>query len=112
MQFGPGQLTGQGVPVGDLANYLSRRLGRTVLDKTGLTGKYNFTLQTPSVGNLARFDKRTAERQQGTDSASLPELSDDSILTAIQEQLGLKLERAIGQVEVLVIDHVERPSEN
>jgi bla regulator protein BlaR1 len=112
MQFGPGQLTGQGVPVGDLANYLSRRLGRTVLDKTRLTGKYNFTLQTPSVGNLAPFDKRTAERQQGTDSASLPELSDDSILTAIQEQLGLKLEPAIGQVEVLVIDHVERPSEN
>ena len=111
MQFGPGQLTGQGVPVGDLANYLSRRLGRTVLDKTGLTGKYNFTLQTPSVGNLAPFDKRTAERQQGNDSASFPEPSDDSILTAIQEQLGLKLEPAIGQVEVLVIDHVERPSE-
>jgi len=105
MHFGRGLLTGQGVPIAFLVRMLSQQqLGRPVLDKTGLKGNYDFTLQwtpdenrTPTVG------------QQGTDDTPPP---GPSIFTAIQEQLGLRLEPQKGPVEVLVIDHVERPSEN
>jgi len=104
---GKGQLTGQGVPIAILTQVLSEQLGRTVLDKTGLMGEYDFTLrwmpdvsQTPPVG------------QQETDSTPSHESSGPSMFTAIQDQLGLRLESKKGPVEVLVIDHVERPSEN
>jgi len=108
MHFGTGILTGQGVSIAFLVRMLSQQqLGRPALDKTGLMGKYDFTLQwtpdenrTPTVG------------QQGTENTPPPESSGPSIFTAIQEQLGLKLEAQKGAAEVLVIDHVERPSEN
>ncbi|MEP6961024.1 MAG: TIGR03435 family protein [Acidobacteriota bacterium] len=69
---------------------------RQIVDATGLQGRFNFTLKFRSNGNADAG---------GTGDA--PELS-----TALQEQLGLKLVSENGQVEVLVIDHVERPSEN
>jgi len=108
MRFGRGLLTGQGVPIAFLVRMLSQQqLGRPVLDKTGLKSNYDFTLQwtpdenrTPTVG------------QQGNENTPPPESSGPSIFTAIQEQLGLKLEAQKGPAEVLVIDHVERPSEN
>jgi uncharacterized protein (TIGR03435 family) len=50
--------------------------------------------------------------QQGTENALPPDSSRPSIFKAIQEQLGLRLESQKGPVDVLVIDHVERPSEN
>jgi uncharacterized protein (TIGR03435 family) len=70
-------------------------VGRPVIDKTNLKGLYDFRLQF------------TPERLSGN-----PDVSGTSIFTAIQEQLGLRLESAKGPVDVLVIDHVERPSEN
>ncbi len=87
-----------GVPVGRLLPILSNEAGRTVVDKTGLTGKYNITLSW-----------RPAMAQAGADDAgdSTPDL-----FTAIQEQLGLKLEPTNGPVDVLVIDHLTRPTEN
>jgi uncharacterized protein (TIGR03435 family) len=91
--YGPreGQLVGQGVPLSFLMGWLSEAVGdRIIVDKTGLTGKYDFTLQwTPS-----------------------PEPSGPSKLSAIQKQLGLKLEPQTVPMEVLVIDHSEKPSEN
>jgi uncharacterized protein (TIGR03435 family) len=63
-----------------------------VIDKTGITGKFDIHL---------RFSPEDA-----TDA------NDPTIFTAVQEQLGLKLAPAKGPIEVLVIDHVERPSEN
>jgi uncharacterized protein (TIGR03435 family) len=112
MRMGPGQLAGQGLPVESLARLLSEQLGRTVMDQTGLKGNYDFTLQwTPEQGE-AMMLKGPEGGKPGTDNAPPPESSGPSIFTAIQEQLGLKLESTKGPVEILVIDHVEKPSEN
>jgi uncharacterized protein (TIGR03435 family) len=111
MRFGPGQLTAQAVPMTSLANMLSQQLHRTVLDKTGLTGKYDLELTwTPDRGSDPMFKGAADNSQQRTDAAS--DSSGPSIFTAVQEQLGLRLQSAKGPVETLVIDHVEMPSEN
>jgi uncharacterized protein (TIGR03435 family) len=76
---------------------LSAQLDRPVMDGTDLTGGYDFRLHyTPDNSEPADPNAPSAA----------------SILTAVQEQLGLKLESAKGPVEILVIDHVEKPSEN
>ncbi|MGD0888060.1 MAG: TIGR03435 family protein [Acidobacteriaceae bacterium] len=81
-------------------DFLSNRVGRHVIDKTGLTGPYNFTLEfAPEQGaGISTADDTGPVRA--------------SIFTAVQEQLGLKLESATGPVSHLYIDHIERPSEN
>jgi uncharacterized protein (TIGR03435 family) len=108
MRMGRGLLSAQGAPLNTLADSLSRLLGRVVLDKTGLTGLYDFELKwTP--------DESQGQMFKGPDIGDSPPPADASgptIFTAIQEQLGLKLESQKGPVEVLVIDHVERPTEN
>ena len=106
------ELRCQAVPVAELVELLSDQLHHTTLDKTGLTGKYDITLQwTPDENQGAMFNG-TESGQPGTAATSTPESSGPSIFTAIQEQLGLKLESQKGPVEILVIDHVEKPSEN
>jgi uncharacterized protein (TIGR03435 family) len=116
----PGHLTGQGIPINfvssddgapprSLVQLLSLFLGRTVLDETGLKGSYDINLQwTP--------DQRAAAMpmgpSSGADAAPPPDSSGPSIFTAIQEQLGLKLEPAKAPVEVLVVDAVQRPGAN
>jgi bla regulator protein BlaR1 len=95
------------VPVGDLAARLASLTGRPVVDQTGLTGKYDFNLtwiadEIPSPFSTAG----SPVASPATDS------SGPSIYTALQEQLGLKLEPTKGSVQILVIDHIERPSEN
>jgi uncharacterized protein (TIGR03435 family) len=87
-----------GITTKALAATLSGETGRTVVDKTGLTASYDFTL------TWASDDQPTAA---DADTASGP-----TIFTALQEQLGLKLESSKGPVEVLVIDSVEKPGEN
>jgi uncharacterized protein (TIGR03435 family) len=110
MRVGRGQLTSQAVPMTSLANMLSQQLHRTVIDKTGLTGKYDLELNwTPDQGSEPMF-KGADGSPQRADAA--PDSSGPSIFTALQEQLGLKLQSAKGPVETLVIDHVEMPSEN
>ncbi len=91
---GPRQIKSSAAPVGQLATMLSQTLGRVVLDRTGLVGNYRFEL------NWTPEDAREGD-------AVLP-----GLFTAIQEQLGLKLSAAKGPVEVVVVDRVERPSEN
>ena len=85
---------------------LSQRVGRPVIDKTGIKGTFDFHLEyAPDEFSGGA----TAEaRVQG----GLPDVSGESIFTAVQEQLGLRIESAKGPGEFLVIDHVERPSEN
>jgi uncharacterized protein (TIGR03435 family) len=106
----PGRLSGQKVTIKALLDPLSRFTGRTVLDKTNLTGKYDIDLQyTPEQGQF--------QAPPGGAPTGLPPLppidpNGPSLFTAVQEQLGLKLESQRGPVEMMVIDHIERPSEN
>lgn len=107
---GRGSVTGQGIPISDLVRFLSRQLGRKVEDKTGLTGKYDLTLQwTPDENQGAMFK---GPEPQGSASPPPPDSSGPSIFTALEEKLGLKLESQKGPVEILIIDHAEKPSEN
>jgi uncharacterized protein (TIGR03435 family) len=79
-------------------------LGRRVIDKTGLTGKFNIHIEfAPSSDALARMRAKGKENGEPT-APSLPD--------ALEEQLGLKLESTKGPGEFYVIEHVERPSEN
>jgi uncharacterized protein (TIGR03435 family) len=87
-----GPLIGQKASMPGLAAALSTLMGRKVMDETDLTGVYDFTLEYAPA--------------QSVDSA-LP-----SLVTALQEQLGLKLESTKAPLEVLVIDHAEKPSQD
>lgn len=85
-------VTSTHISMPNFAGLLARRLDRTVLDKTGLTGSYDLKLEwSPDLSN-------------DTGSAS--------IFTALQDQLGLKLESGKGPVEIIVIDSLEKPTEN
>ena len=77
-----------------IASFLNGMLGASVVDKTGLTGTYNYTLQFGEFWSESEAD-------------SWP-----PILTAVQEQLGLKLEAMHKPLPNLVIDHVVKPTEN
>lgn len=86
-----------------MARDLSDTVGRTILDKTGLPGKYDYTLEwepddTPPIA--------------GNENGLPVDSSKASIFTALQEQLGLKLEPQKAPISVLVIDHIEAPSVN
>jgi len=106
------RLIGQAVPIANLANALSQQLGRNVVDQTGLKGKYDFTLQwTPDQSQKGMLGGPEVGAP-GPDSPPTPDANGPSIFTAIQEQLGLKLESTKGPVDFLVIDHIEKPSEN
>jgi uncharacterized protein (TIGR03435 family) len=89
-----------GFKLDSLVGVISQTLGRTVVDKTGLTGLYDVTLTYSS-------DSDASSSASDADAPSVP-----SIFTALEEQLGLKLESAKGSVKVLVIDHIEKPTEN
>jgi uncharacterized protein (TIGR03435 family) len=95
-----------------VAEQLSRLLGRRVVDRTGLKAKYTFTLEYSDDEARATTYKASEGTNPGVDNGPPPDSSGPSIFTALQEQLGLKLEPTKGPVEVLVIDHIEKPSEN
>jgi bla regulator protein BlaR1 len=111
--MGRGQLTMSGVPISLLADSLSRIVGRNVIDKTGLTGNYDVSLKwTPDPGQGPMFPGAGGPEGRPPDAPPPPDPSGPSIFTALQEQLGLKLEPEKGPVETFAIEHVERPSEN
>lgn len=84
--------------------------GRTLVDKTGLHGRYTFKLHwTPEMPPEM---PKPASAGQLDQSAAPPESSDSPFLTALPEQLGLNLVPAEGPVDVIVIEHIERPIEN
>jgi len=108
---GNGQLTAQGVPISNLVRMLSQQTGRTVIDKTGLTGDYDFTLQLPPMKGPIPMPHAAGDAPAGADDAA-DDSSGPSIFTALQDQLGLKLESQRAPLPLIVIDHVEQPSEN
>jgi uncharacterized protein (TIGR03435 family) len=104
--FGPRTYTGVSVPVGNMASGLSRLLGGTVIDKTGLTGNFDISMEwIPDESQTIQLSPEAA-RSMSSDAVGA------SIFTALKDQLGLKLESQKSLVEVLVIDRAEKPSEN
>ena len=107
MRQAPGRILAGGVPMAPLVGNLSNFVDRLVVDRTGLKGNFDLELEwTPDQLS-----------QPGTGVAPPsdfppPPADGPSIFTALQEQLGLKLESTKGPVEVLVIDSVERPTED
>jgi len=115
MQVGEkGLLQFHGLPITFLVQILSTQLGRTVVDKTGLTGKYDFSWQfKPSASQIRAFGGAPADDASNGASSGIPADPDGTdLFTAVQEQLGLKLESGKGPVEIIVIDHIEKPSDN
>jgi uncharacterized protein (TIGR03435 family) len=108
--MGRGNIESEGTNTEMLARVLSQQLSRTVTDKTGLKENYDFTLQwtpddapPPMPGGA---DGGPAHNDNASDTAG------PSLFTALQEQLGLKLESTKGMADVIVIDHIDAPSEN
>ena len=92
--MGGGRLGGKGIGIDSFIFSLSGAVGRFIVNKTGLSGKYDFTLKWTPDG--------------------MPETADSgpSIFAALQEQLGLQLVPAKAPFDVIVVDHIERPSHN
>jgi len=109
-RFFPGDIRGHGIPISFLARSLSQMggLGRPVLDETGLKGNYDIDLKWTSEVNSPGAMPAPSS---GAESAP-PDTSGPSLFSALQEQLGLKLEPTNGPVEALEIVHVEKPSVN
>jgi uncharacterized protein (TIGR03435 family) len=102
-----GRIRAGGNTMEQFANMLSGNAQRVVIDKTGLTGYYDFALTyTPTPDQLPQGPVPPG--------ATPPPIDPDgpSLFTAIQEQLGLKLQDQRGPVEVVVIDSIEQPTEN
>jgi len=99
--IGTGVIRFGGFPISQLLPLLGERTGRIVVDRTGLAGRWQFEL---------RF--APDQRGQSTPEATTPATDSEmpSLFTALREQLGLELESTKGAVEVLAIDHVERPT--
>jgi uncharacterized protein (TIGR03435 family) len=98
---GQAAMLGEAASMKDLAYKLSRLLGRQVVNNTDLEGNYDFKLEwTPDPVPSAPIG-------QPIETSAGP-----SLFSALQEQLGLRLEATKGPVDVLVIDHAERPSDN
>jgi uncharacterized protein (TIGR03435 family) len=111
MMMGRGQFSGQGVALQMLTQSLSSQLGRPVIDRTGLKGNFDFKLEwTPDPGQSG--GPFGGGLPPGADAPPPPDSNGPSVFTALQEQLGLRLESQKGPVEMLVIDKVEKPSEN
>ncbi|MGH9406651.1 MAG: TIGR03435 family protein [Terriglobia bacterium] len=96
-----------------LAVILSHMVGRIVVDKTGLIGRYNLTVHwTPELGRGGPGGGPGRAGAAEESGLSVPDSSGPSLFTALQQQLGLRLKPAKGPVQVLVIDHIERPTPN
>ena len=95
--LGPASMAGDGVAITGLAGMLGGALGRPVVDRTGLTGLFDIDFKAAPAGG----------RAAGPLGDELPPIS-----TALEDQLGLKLEKSRGAVDVLVVDRIEMPTGN
>jgi uncharacterized protein (TIGR03435 family) len=106
MMMGRESLHGVSMVVGQLTPMLSRKLGRAVFDKTRLTGKYDISME------WAPDEAQTIQSPPDAPTTPPSDAAGASFFTAIQEQLGLKLESQKGPVQIVTVDHAEKPGEN
>jgi bla regulator protein blaR1 len=99
-----GELLGMGADMELFSNLLSSMVGKPVLDQTGLTGKFEFKITYSEEG------VNTGDKPGG--AAPAPDETSPSIFTALQQQLGLRLQSQKGPVPSIVIERIEKPSEN
>jgi uncharacterized protein (TIGR03435 family) len=104
-----GQAIAQGTTLDDFSKLLRPVLDRPVINKTGITGKFDIHIDFSLEGTFASLS--FSQPNGGSSTASNPTGS-PSIFTAFEEQLGLKLESGKGPVDRFVIDHIEKPAEN
>ena len=105
MSQNPRALGASSVPITKLIEMLSSTLGRRVVDKTDLTGNFDMSMTwTPDETQAMQFPNVPQPRPADPTGPSL--------FTAIQQQLGLKLESSRGPVDILIIDRAEKPSQN
>ncbi len=104
LMIGPGRMNAGGMPMSNLAQALSPQVGRIVLDKTELTGNYDFEL-TYALEALGA----AVLRRSSTAARHLLIRMRRRSSRRLQEQLGLKLDSQRGPVDVVVIDRVEQP---
>ena len=111
IRIGPGNLSVGGMPLAQFANSLAMFVGRVVLDRTGLTGNYDFTLTWTPDQMPQRAPGTPADQPIRVNGVDI-DPNGPSIFTAVQEQLGLKLDSQRGPVDMLVIDRAEHPVED
>jgi uncharacterized protein (TIGR03435 family) len=102
-------LKGMGQPIANMVKVINQLLGRSVVDKTGLTGTYDFEMEMPLDAEMLT---RVA-RQIGVNlpvGGNLPQYDGPALGTILQERLGLKLDSQKAPIEVLVIDSAEMPA--
>ena len=107
----------RGSTMSQFAQRLSGRVDRTVVDKTGIAGKFNFHLEftpDPAIPGQNFPGARGGNQDQTTNPANPPPApeSGPDLFVALQEQIGLKLTSDKGSVSILIIDHAEKPSAN
>jgi uncharacterized protein (TIGR03435 family) len=105
--IGPGRMNAGGMPLSNLAQTLSPQVGRIVLDKTELTGNYDLELTYSLEGLGSVFPGGGPPLINGAPAPIDP--NQPNLFTALQEQLGLKLDSQRGPVDVVVIDSVQQP---
>ncbi len=112
MRMMPDEFVGQAVPIAGLAQSLSLIIDRTVVDKTGLTGRYDFDLKWEPDEAAGLFLRGPDGEGPPPGAEPASQGTGPSIFTALQEQLGLKLTVKKEPVDLIVIDHMEQPTAN
>jgi uncharacterized protein (TIGR03435 family) len=115
IRIGPNSISGAKIPMAGFVAELSVVLGRPVVDKTGYTGTFDVRLEFSSEG-MASYGVGgfggPVPLPPGVGGDAVDPDSRPTIFTAVQEQMGLKLESQRGPSETLVIDHIEKPAAN
>jgi len=106
---GFGRMTLNAMPIPVMLQYLAPKVNRVIVDRSGLTGNFDIELQWTPDQLPPRAPGTPADQPIRVNGVDI-DPNGPSLFTALQEQLGLKLDSARGPVEVMVIDRVERPS--
>ena len=109
--FAPDEFTAQALPMSFVAERLAMHLNQPVVDRTGLTGDYDFTLKWPSKAEPPVETSVHTNAQTGAKETTV-HIGSASLLAAVEEQLGLRLDPQTIPLSVLVIDRAEKPAAN